>query len=87
MMSHTASWTYGTSTLKKRYIPSASVKKEMINIDGESIVINPNQKWFWSDEWQAGEKKADDDIKNGRIHHFNNSKEALQFLESPNVKP
>lgn len=37
------------------------------------IVLRPQklipkaQDWFWSKEWQAGEKKANEDIKRGRV--------------------
>mgnify|MGYP000952899959 FL=1 len=29
--------------------------------------IEQDQSWFWADEWQAGEKEADEDIKAGRV--------------------
>ncbi len=28
-------------------------------------IINADQAWFWTKEWQEGEKQADEDIKNG----------------------
>jgi len=72
--------------MKKKYFPQMDSATELIVINGESIMIDTSQRWFWTDKWQSGEKKADDDIKKGRIHRFNNVKDALQFLESPNVK-
>ena len=29
--------------------------------------IDPDQLYFWTKEWQEGEKKADEDIKTGRM--------------------
>ncbi len=29
--------------------------------------IDPDQLYFWTKEWQEGEKKADEDIKAGRM--------------------
>jgi len=29
--------------------------------------IDPDQVYFWTKEWQEGEKKADEDIKAGRM--------------------
>jgi hypothetical protein len=32
--------------------------------------IDPDQLWFWSPEWQAQEKKTDEDIAAGRYKTF-----------------
>ena len=37
--------------------------------------------YFWTEEWQAGEREADEEIKAGRMHHFDNPEDALAFLE------
>ncbi len=29
--------------------------------------IDPEQAWFWTPEWQAGEREADDEIAAGRV--------------------
>jgi len=29
--------------------------------------IDPDQVYFWTKEWQEGEKRADEDIKEGRL--------------------
>ena len=31
---------------------------------------NNDQAWFWTKRWQEGELQADEDIKAGRVHHF-----------------
>lgn len=31
------------------------------------VVIDKSQAYFWSPEWQKGEKEADKDIKEGRV--------------------
>ena len=40
--------------------------------DGEIVMvpkklIDADQAWFWTPEWQASEREADEDIKAGRI--------------------
>ena len=40
--------------------------------DGEIVMIpkrliDADQAWFWSREWQEGEREADEDIKAGRV--------------------
>jgi AbrB family looped-hinge helix DNA binding protein len=31
------------------------------------LSIDRSQAWFWTPEWQAGEREADDDLKAGRF--------------------
>lgn len=31
-------------------------------------LIDPDQAWFWTDEWQKGEREADEDIRAGRTY-------------------
>lgn len=46
------------------------------------LIINRSQAYFWSRQWQEGEQEAEDDIKNGRLHRFDNIEDALQFLDT-----
>ncbi|SFR13973.1 hypothetical protein [Desulfoscipio geothermicus] len=47
-------------------------------LDEEAIFSN--QSWYWTPEWQAAEKEADEDIAAGRVHRFKNVNDALKFL-------
>jgi len=29
--------------------------------------IDPDQAWFWTDEWQAGEREVDEEIEGGGV--------------------
>jgi antitoxin MazE len=41
-------------------------------LQGEKIILTPikavdrSEAWFWSKEWQEGERRADEDLKAGR---------------------
>ncbi|WP_322777807.1 hypothetical protein [Frankia sp. Cas4] len=35
----------------------------------------PDQAWFWTSAWQAGERKADEDIVTGRTTAFRSLEE------------
>ena len=49
-------------------------------------LIDADQSWFWTREWQEGEKAADEDIKNGNtIGPFDNVKDALNALKNTKV--
>ena len=42
----------------------------------------PEQAYFWTKEWQDGEKEADEDIKRGRIERFINIDALIDNLDS-----
>jgi AbrB family looped-hinge helix DNA binding protein len=52
-----------------------------------SIVLRPkklidaSQAWFWSREWQAGEREADADIRAGRVTRHTSDEEFLASLD------
>jgi len=53
----------------------------LISFRNEWIEIDHNQRWFWSEEWQAGEKATQADIDTGHTHRFSNIEEAIAELE------
>jgi AbrB family looped-hinge helix DNA binding protein len=60
-----------------------------VNLDKEGrIVLIPkklvdaDQSYFWTEEWQKGERKADEDIKSGRVKKFKSSADAVKYLEN-----
>jgi AbrB family looped-hinge helix DNA binding protein len=44
------------------------------------IEIDPDQAWFWTPEWQAKEREADEDIAAGRLRVFHSTDEFLAAL-------
>jgi AbrB family looped-hinge helix DNA binding protein len=44
-------------------------------------LVDASQAYFWSEAWQRGERKADEDIKAGRVKKFRSADEALTHLE------
>jgi hypothetical protein len=63
-------------------------------VDGAAILleeitdgkIDPEQAWFWTREWQANEREADDDLAAGRATTFDGDGELLGALEA-DLKP
>ena len=49
-------------------------------------LIDATQAWFWTAEWQAGEREADDDIAAGRVERFLSDDEFLASLRR-DLKP
>ncbi len=45
-------------------------------------VVDASQAWFWSKEWQAGEREAGEDIRAGRVKRFKTVKDLAKDLRS-----
>jgi len=43
--------------------------------------IDPEQAWFWTEEWQKGEREAEADLAAGRSKKFNSSEEFLASFD------
>ena len=55
---------------------------EPILKDNKIILTSPEQQWFWTEEWQAGEVKVDEYILKGEIEEFGNMEEFLNTLKN-----
>jgi hypothetical protein len=63
-------------------------------VDGAAILLgeisdgrlDPDQAWFWTREWQAREREADDDLAAGRVTSYESDEEFLAALDE-RVKP
>lgn len=57
-------------------------------IDGTTInlivkkLIDKSQTYFWTREWQEGEREADEDIRAGRLKTFDSVDELIAELKS-----
>ena len=45
-------------------------------------MIPRDQLWYWTPEWQAGERQADADLAAGRYKDFKSAKKAIAWLKS-----
>jgi antitoxin PrlF len=45
-------------------------------------VIDATQAWFWTTEWQAGEREADADLAAGRLETFDSGEAFITALRS-----
>lgn len=45
-------------------------------------LIDPQQGWFWTKEWQEGEKEVDKEIQNEELSpEFHTAEEGLEWLK------
>lgn len=45
-----------------------------------------DESWFWSEEWQAGEREAEEDFKAGRYEDFDTIDSLITYLHAENKK-
>ena len=43
-------------------------------------LVDPSQAYFWTKEWQVGEREAEDDIRQGRVKKFKSVKGLMDDL-------
>lgn len=59
-----------------------------VEMTGEGILLRPRklidstQAWFWTPEWQAGEREAETDIAAGRVRRYESGDDFLASLEN-----
>jgi len=44
-------------------------------------LVDASQAYFWTDEWQRGEREARDDIRRGRVKRFRSAKALISDLK------
>ena len=49
---------------------SSQVGFSIIRNAGEYLMVRNDQLWYWSDEWQSGEFKVENYIREGNIETF-----------------
>jgi len=78
-------------TIPKEILDKLNLKKGDdidISIKDNEIIIKPvlmidrEQAWFWSKEWQEAEKQVDADIRSGKVKSFNSTKELFDDLDN-----
>lgn len=46
-------------------------------------LVDPSQRWWWTETWQKGEREAQQDIEEGRVSKaYDNAAEAIKHLKS-----
>lgn len=51
---------------------------------GVPLYVPRSQAYYWTKEWQAGEREAQREIDEGRARRFDNPRDAIRWLESGN---
>ena len=60
---------------------------EMRMVDGRLVLvpkqlIDKDQTWFWTEEWQAAERESEDDLRAGRVEALETLDELIADLDA-----
>ena len=60
---------------------------ELRMVEGQLVLvpkqlIDKDQTWFWTEEWQAAEHEAEDDLRTGRARKFDTLDELITDLDA-----
>lgn len=73
--------------LLKEYMPLNDGDIFQVEIENGKVILKPmklipaEQAWFWTKEWQEGEKEAEEDKAAGRIKSFDSVEGLLEDLD------
>jgi AbrB family looped-hinge helix DNA binding protein len=59
---------------------STGLTRPEVEVAAKAGLIDPDQRWWWTEEWQEGEREVERDIKAGRGEVFNTPEEFLKSL-------
>lgn len=72
---------------KRHHLDQPGAQVELAERDDGVIELRPqvavpaDQRWFWTDRWQAMEHEADADVEAGRVERFSDVEELLADLD------
>jgi AbrB family looped-hinge helix DNA binding protein len=59
---------------------AVSVRDGVIVLEPKTV-IDSSQSWFWTEEWQSGEREASEDLAAGRTRHYESDEDFLASLD------
>ncbi len=67
-------------TINEDMIHSKGLTREEADVAAKVGLINPDQKWWWLESWQEGEREAERDDREGRYEEFETAEAFLKSL-------
>lgn len=74
------------AAIQKDLVKSKGLTREEVEVAGKVGLIDPDQKYWWTEEWQKGEREAEQDHRAGRTSGpFETADELVAHLRSQRV--
>lgn len=67
--------------IQKDLRSAKGLTRQEADLAAKAGLIARDQRWWWMEEWQGGERKAQKDIDEGRVETFAGADAFLQSLE------
>lgn len=68
--------------IRRDLLHAKGLTKEEVEVAAKAGLVDPDQKYWWTEEWQKGERAAEADIRAGRVQAFSSKEEFLSGLEA-----
>jgi AbrB family looped-hinge helix DNA binding protein len=68
--------------IQRDLLHAKGLTKEEVEVAAKAGLVDPDQKYWWTEEWQKGERAAEADIRAGRVQTFSSKEEFLSGLEA-----
>ena len=68
--------------IQNNLLNSQGLTKEEIKVACKVGLIDEDQAWWWTEEWQKKEREAEKDIKRGRVKRFAKVEDLIKDLHS-----
>ena len=66
--------------IRKDLVRSRGLTSAEADIAVRARLIHSDQRWWWTEAWQSGERQAERDVKAGRVKAFESADELLKDL-------
>lgn len=71
---------FGFSDNKASLSQTTGTASALVFFNGNWLDVDSDQAWFWTEEWQAGERKVDEHIREGNVETFDTIEDFLNSL-------
>jgi len=68
--------------IRKDLATARGLTPEEANLAARAGLINPDQRWWWTEEWQRGERRTERELRAGRTKSFNSVENLIDDLHS-----
>ena len=68
------------AAIRKDLINSKGLTRDEVDVAAKAGLIDTDQRYWWTEEWQEGEREAERDIRVGRVETFETPEEFLAHL-------
>ena len=66
--------------IQKDILHSQGLTKEEAKVASKVDLIDPDQAWWWTEEWQKKEREAEKDVKEGKVKRVTNVEDLIKDL-------